>query len=122
MDKGIIITERKGRLLILEVNKMRKFLCVLLGFQLLVSGCSEHISAHCLNHSEEISLSPEMRDNYNPTITPITDVAGECYCHVEDAAIVTVVAPVMVVLFGIVVVIGAGGGESIGYLLEELIN
>jgi len=55
-------------------------------------------------------------------LTPITDVAGECYCHVEDAAIVTVAAPVIVVFFGIVVVAAIGGGESVGFVLEALIN
>ena len=101
---------------------MRKIICMFLGFQLLVSGCSEHISGHCLNHSEEISLPPDMRENYHPMLTPITDVAGECYCHVEDAAIVTVAAPVIVVFFGIVVVAAIGGGESVGFVLEALIN
>ncbi|MEE8576063.1 MAG: hypothetical protein V3T31_02300 [candidate division Zixibacteria bacterium] len=101
---------------------MRKVLCVLLGFLLIVSGCSEHISAHCLNHSDEISFPPDMRENYHPTLTPITDVAGECYCHVEDAAIVTVMAPVIVVFLGIVVVAAVGGGESVGFVLEELFN
>ena len=80
---------------------MRKILCVLLGFQLIVSGCSEHISAHCLNHSDEISFPPDMRENYHPTLTPITDVAGECYCHVEDAAIATAGIPAMVIVYGI---------------------
>jgi len=55
-------------------------------------------------------------------LTPITDAAGECYCHVEDAAIVTVAAPVIVVFFGIVVVAAIGGGESVGFVLEALIN
>ena len=101
---------------------MRKIICVLLGFQLLVSGCSEHISSHCLNHSEKISFPRDMRENYHPTLTPITDVAGECYCHVEDAAIVTVMAPVMVVFAGIVLIAAIGGGESVGFVLEELFN
>ena len=65
---------------------MRKVICVLLGFQLIFSGCSEHISAHCQNLSDEIASSQDMRENYHPVLTPITDVASECYCHVEDAA------------------------------------
>ena len=101
---------------------MRKVICVLLGFLLIVSGCSEHISAHCLNHSEEISFPPDMRENYHPTLTLITDVTGECYCHVEDAAIVTVMIPVIVVFAGIVLVAAIGGGESVGFVLEELFN
>ena len=68
---------------------MRKVFCVLLGFLLIVSGCSEHFSAHCQEMSAEIDLPTELRENYHPVITPVTDVAGECYCHVEDAAIVT---------------------------------
>ena len=68
---------------------MRKVICVLLGFQLLVSGCSEHLSDHCMELSAETALPAEGRENYHFAITPITDVAGECYCHVEDAAIVT---------------------------------
>ena len=68
---------------------MRRVICVLLGFQLLVSGCSEHLSDHCMELSAETALPAEDRENYHFVITPITDVAGECYCHVEDAAIVT---------------------------------
>ena len=101
---------------------MRKVLCVLLGFQLFVYGCSEHISAHCLNHSEEISFPPDYRENYHPALTPITDVVGECYCHVEDAAIVTVMAPVIVVFLGIVLIVDVGGGESIVSILDTLVK
>ena len=68
---------------------MKKVICVLLCFQFIVSGCSEHLSDHCMVMSAETALPPEQRENYHPVLTPITDVAGECYCHVEDAAIVT---------------------------------
>ena len=68
---------------------MRKVLCLLLGVLLIISGCSEHLSDHCIEMSGEISLPRELRENYHPVLTPITDVAGECYCHVEDAALVS---------------------------------
>jgi len=71
---------------------MRKALSVLLAFLLVVSGCSEHLSDHCMVMSAEIALPSEQREKYHPALTPITDVAGECYCHVEDAAIVTLTA------------------------------
>ena len=68
---------------------MRKVLCLLLSCLLIVSGCSSHITDHCQNLSDEIASDQDMRENYHPVLTPITDVAGECYCHVEDAAILT---------------------------------
>jgi hypothetical protein len=122
LKKCISNKKCENELLIPEENKMKKAFCVLLGFQLIVSGCSEHISAHCLNHSDEISFPPDMRENYHPTLTPITDVAGECYCHVEDAAIVTVMAPVIVAFYGIVLIANVGGGEAIVYGLDALVN
>jgi hypothetical protein len=67
----------------------RKVFCVLLGFQLAVSGCGEHMSVHCRRFSGQIAADPGMRENYNSILTPITDVATECYCRVEDAALVT---------------------------------
>ena len=70
---------------------MKKVLCVLLGFLLIVSGCSEHLSDHCIEMSGEIAAPAELRENYNPILTPITDIAGECYCHIEDAALVVLV-------------------------------
>jgi len=67
----------------------RKVFCVLLGLQLAVSGCcGQHFSGHRPDISEQIAADPNMRENYNPTLTPITDVAAECYCHVEDAALI----------------------------------
>ena len=75
---------------VLEVSKMRKVFCVFLGILLIVSGCSPHLSEHCQDISDEIDTYPDMRENYNPTLTPITDVAGECYCHVEDAVLVAI--------------------------------
>ena len=90
---------------------MRKVFCVFLGILLIVSGCSPHISAHCQNISDEIAYPLDMRENYNPILTPITDFTGECYCHVEDAAIVTVAATVMVVFWAMV-----GAAESGGQL------
>jgi hypothetical protein len=101
---------------------MRKALCVLLGFQLIVSGCAEHISAHCLDISDEIATDPDMRENYHPTLTPITDVAADCYCHVEDVAIVTVAPAAIVVYWGAVILVGAGDGELIVWLLNLLVN
>ena len=99
---------------------MRKVCCVLLGCLLIVSGCSEHISAHCLNHSDEISLSPDLRNKYHPILTPITDVAGECYCQVEDASIIALAVPVMIVCYGIVVLLAVGGEGSVANLLQSL--
>ena len=78
----------QSELMIMGETKMRKVLCLLLGALLIVSGCSEHFSDHCIDMSEEIASPPDTRENYHPALTPITDVAGECYCHVEDGAIV----------------------------------
>ena len=75
---------------------MRKVLCLLLSCLLIVSGCSEHLSDHCIEISGEITLSAELRENYNPALTPITDLAGECYCQVEDAVFVSLMAVVWV--------------------------
>jgi hypothetical protein len=67
---------------------MRKVLYVLFGFQLIVSGCAEHISAHCWAASHEIATPPEMRVNYSPILTPIFDATSECYCSFEDFIII----------------------------------
>ena len=104
---------------------MRKVFCVLLGILLIISGCSPHITAHCQDISIEIGTSPDMRENYHPTLTPIADVAGECYCHVEDAAITTVAVPVIVIVFLALIITGgdgAGLGELVGTGLDALIN
>jgi len=122
LKKGISNKKCESKLLILEVNRMRKVFCVLLGFLLVVSGCGEHITAHCLDLSDEIATAPDMRKNYHPTITPITDVVADCYCHVEDAAIVTVAAPVVIAFWGIFVVGSLGGVEALGELLEASVN
>jgi hypothetical protein len=45
----------------LEENKMRKVFCVLVGLQVLVSGCSGHISSHCEAASDEIAKPPDTR-------------------------------------------------------------
>ena len=82
----------------------RKVFCVLLGFQLAVSGCGEHLSAHCQTLSDEIAGVPEMRENYNSVLTPVADVATECYCTVEDAALVTAGVIVVTGFVAIVVV------------------
>ncbi len=86
---------------------MKKVLCVLLGFLLIFSGCSEHLSDHCIELSAEIALPKELRENYHPVLTPITDVAGECYCHVEDAALVT-----LTIVFWIGVIFAQGMADS----------
>jgi hypothetical protein len=99
----------QSEFLILEASKMRKVLCLLLGFQLIVSGCSEHISVHCIDMSEEIASPPDTRENYHPALTPITDVAGECYCHVEDGAIV---ALTIVFVIGVVIAQGMAAGYT----------
>ena len=75
---------------------MRKVICVLLGFLLIVSGCSDHLSDHCIEMSGEIALPKELRENYLPVLTPITDIAGECYCQVEDAAFVSLMIVVWI--------------------------
>jgi hypothetical protein len=75
---------------------MKKVICLFLGFLLIASGCSDHISDHCLEMSAEIALPTELRENYNPIVTPITDIVGECYCHVEDAALVVLVIALIV--------------------------
>ena len=69
---------------------------MLLGVLLIVSGCSEHISGHCIEMSAEIALPTELRENYHPALTPITDIAGECYCHVENAAIATLTIGIVI--------------------------
>jgi len=101
---------------------MRKVFCILLGFLMILSGCSSHITAHCQNLSDEIATSQDMRENYHPTITPVTDVAAECYCHIEDAVIAIVAAPVIVAYAGICVVATIGGGESVVFGLDALVH
>jgi hypothetical protein len=75
---------------------MRQVFCVLLGFLLIVSGCSEHFSDHCIEMSGEIAAPTELRENYHPAINPITDIAGECLCQVEDAAFVSLMVVVWI--------------------------
>ena len=123
LKKGISSRKCERELLILEAaNKMRKVICMLLGFLLIVSGCSSHITAHCQNLSYETSLPPDMRENYHPTITPVTDVAAGCYCHVEDAVLAIVAGPVIVAYAGICVVASIGGGESVVFSLDALFH
>ncbi len=105
---------------------MKSVACVVLSLLLAGSGCSEHISAHCLQHSRKIASSRDVREDYRPTLTPIADVAGDCYCYVEDAAIVAVMAPAVVVFLGFALLAVAAGPENaglaIGSLLDELAN
>ena len=75
----------------------KRVFCVFLGFLLAVSGCGEHFTRHCKDMSDEISTPPNMRVNYHPILTPITDFTGECYCHVEDAVIVTAIASIIAI-------------------------
>ena len=71
----------------------RRVFCIFVGFLLAVSGCGEHITGHCQDLANEIALPPDMRKDYHPVLTPVTDVVAGCYCHIEDVAIVAVVAP-----------------------------
>ena len=106
----------------MKTTIMSKVFCVLLGLQLVASGCGEFSTAHCLDLRDEIATPPDMRKNYHRVVTPATDVAAECYCHVEEAAIAVVAVPVTVVFWGIHVVGAAGGAEGVGSLLDYLIN
>jgi hypothetical protein len=82
--------------LILEESKMRKVFCALLGLQLIVSGCAwQHCTAHCEGVSDEIAKPSDTRENYYPILTPVTDVAAECYCYGEDAAIAILILACM---------------------------
>ena len=67
--------------------------------------------------SEEIASPPDTRENYHPALTPITDVAGECYCHVEDAALVALGCTVMIV-FWIGVAVAQGMADSTPRYIE----
>ena len=104
------------------MNTHRKVFCMFLGFLLVVSSCGEHITGHCQNLSYKNSLPPDMRENYHPTLTPIADFTGECYCHVEDAAIVAVMAPGLAVYVGIVFVATVAGPELVVDGLDALVN
>ncbi|MFC1793810.1 hypothetical protein ACFL3Q_09520 [Planctomycetota bacterium] len=75
---------------------MRKAICLLLVFLLIVSGCSEHLSDHCIEMSEEIALPTGLREDYHPVLTPITDTAGECYCHIEDVALIVLIVGIII--------------------------
>ena len=46
--------------------------------------------------SGEIAAPAELRENYNPILTPIADFAGECYCNVEDVALVALVIAICI--------------------------
>ncbi len=67
---------------------MRKLMYVFLGLLVTVSGCSEHLSDHCIEMSAKVGEPAATRENYHATLTPIGDFVGECYCNVEDAGLI----------------------------------
>ena len=71
---------------------MKSQCCVCLIFLLLISGCYEHISNHCQLVSEQKADPPEERENYDPLLTPVTDVFSECYCVAEDGILAVGIA------------------------------
>ncbi len=98
----IYLNNRKceKELLILEEDRMKKVFCMLLGFQMVVSGCAGHLSSHCEAASDEIAEPSDVRENYYPILTPVIDVAAECYCYCEDAVIVAFWLAVLALVYG----------------------
>ena len=98
-------------------QNIKKTLCVILSYCMVLCGCAEnyHLSDHCDEFTENrIKQEKKRKDTmaiimvpaydletgkhyqieqtfedeyYNPYITPVTDVATECYCYTEDAAV-----------------------------------
>ena len=55
------------------------------------------------------------REDYNPLLTPATDVASECYCYTEDAVIAAGIGGAIVAVGGALIMadgIASGGMTS----------
>jgi len=56
---------------------------------MILSGCAEnyHRTDHCDEFSADRVVEGKERENYNFLLTPVSDVAIECYCYTEDTAL-----------------------------------
>ena len=105
MDSGLI----KG-------EAMRAVICTALICLIFISGCAEnyHWTDYCDEFSADRAVEGQERENYNSYITPVSDVATECYCYTEDTVISAAVGTAVV---GYTVFIIA---PDVGYLLNDI--
>lgn len=105
MDNGLI----KG-------DKMKDVICLTLIGLLIISGCAEnyHWTDYCDEFSADRVVEGQERENYKPYITPVSDVAAECYCYTEDAVIGAAIGTAVA---GYTVFVTA---PEVGYLLNDL--
>jgi hypothetical protein len=80
---------------------------------MVLCGCAEnyHWTDYCDEFSADRVVEGKEREDYNPLLTPATDVASECYCYTEDAAIGTGIA-VAYAAIGVIII----APESLYYL------
>ena len=105
MDSGLI----KGK-------EMKPVICFALICLIFISGCAEnyHWTDYCDEFSADRVAEAQERQNYNSYLTPVSDVAIECYCYTEDTVISTAVGTAVV---GYTVFLAY---PEVGYLLNEL--
>ena len=87
-------------------QNIKKTSCVILSFCMVLCGCAEnyHWTDYCDEFSADRVVEGKEREDYNPLLTPATDVASECYCYTEDTVISTGIGVATVALVGVVVV------------------
>ncbi|MFZ9034222.1 MAG: hypothetical protein ACO21J_09765 [Anaerohalosphaeraceae bacterium] len=82
---------------------MKKSRCLILSCCMIFCGCAEnyHWTDYCDEFSADRVVEGTEREDYNPLLTPATDVATECYCYTEDAAITTAIGVAVVSVMGL---------------------
>ena len=89
---------------------------------MVLCGCADnyHWTDYCDEFSADRVVEGKERDEYNPLLTPATDVATECYCYTEDAAITTGISVVVVAFVGAMIMaegMASGGitSDNVGW-------
>jgi hypothetical protein len=83
-------------------RNIKKMLCLILSCCMVLCGCAEnyHWTDYCDEFSADRVVEGKEREDYNPLLTPATDVGAECYCYTEDAAIGVGIGAAVVVVGG----------------------
>ena len=95
---------------------MKKSLCLIVSCCMIFCGCAEnyHWTDYCDEFSADRVVEGKERDDYNPLLTPATDVATECYCYTEDTVIGVGIGAAFVAVGGAVIMADgmASGGVT----------